>query len=185
MICMGIDLPAIKPENTEELNIDEITEELDEVQDVILYRDGADELQSTELKPGPKLKLNKDEAWKYRKMGLKYSEIAELYKVKTKTVIEALKPYRDKEAGKDGDIEIQDKFRASIIKNKMSQIAGAITGEKIQNAKLKDLVLAYGVLFDKMRLLQDKSTANLQGLFSHVVQNVHKKREINDEKKPE
>ncbi len=72
--------------------------------------------------------------------------------------------------------EVWDKARETIeqeistLKDKCDMLLEHLTPEKAAKARATELTTAYGILFDKKRLLEDKSTANVaQQLVFHVV----------------
>jgi hypothetical protein len=104
--------------------------------------------------------------------------VAEKSVVSLRTVYEILKRKDDpkievlREQKKQEIVEkVWDKAGEEVIKLKTKSdiILDAINDEKIARARLTELSIAYGTLFDKRRLLQGFSTENIS-LFSRIVE---------------
>lgn len=99
--------------------------------------------------------------------------ISEKSKVSLRTVYEVLKRKDDpkieaiREQKKQELVEkVWDEREGELLKlkSKSDLILDAINDEKIARARLTELSIAYGTLFDKRRLLSDKSTQNVASL---------------------
>jgi hypothetical protein len=64
--------------------------------------------------------------------------------------------------------------RNAIVKSKQQLVLGALTPDKVNNASLRDLAVAYGILLDKDRLESGESTSNIASWTTVVQQSQHK-----------
>jgi hypothetical protein len=87
-------------------------------------------------------------------------EIAKELKVSRNTVSKAL----DKVSDYKEEIELFRKHRGDILDEKQRLILSAIDSKKVGEAKLRDLAVSAGILFDKGRLERGLSTANLTSI---------------------
>lgn len=71
----------------------------------------------------------------------------------------------------------EDKKKDALkIKGRMDMILEAVDQEKITRARLTELTTGYGTLFDKLRLLENKSTANYAvGVLTVFIKEAHEK----------
>jgi len=98
-------------------------------------------------------------------------EIAKELKVSRNTV--------DKALGKVSDfkekIDLFRKDRGDIVDDKQRLILAAIKSKKVSEAKLRDLAVAYGILFDKNRLERGLSTNNISS-WCAIVSESHRRK---------
>ena len=106
-----------------------------------------------------------------RKPELSQRELAKEVGVARNTVAKALAKVSDYKE----EIELFRKQRGDILDEKQALILRAIDSKKVGEAKLRDLAVAAGILFDKNRLEQNLSTANLTS-WCAVVAESHKRR---------
>lgn len=96
------------------------------------------------------------------KVGISVRTVYELLRQKGSPKIEAVRERKREElvekvwANKEGDI--------TQIKTRMDMILRGMDEEKASRARLVELGTSYGILFDKLRLLENKSTANVSHL---------------------
>ena len=104
--------------------------------------------------------------------------IAEKTKVSLRTVYEVLKRKDDPKIEilrQEKKQEIVEKVWSDKegeilkLKTKSDMILDAINDEKIARARLQELSIAYGTLFDKRRLIEGLSTQNIS-MFSHIIE---------------
>ena len=92
-----------------------------------------------------------------REPSMSRREIAKELKVSRNTV--------DKALGKllefNEEIELFRKQKPDILDSKLALILKAIDTKKVSEAKLRDLAVSAGIIFDKSRLEQGLSTANV------------------------
>lgn len=104
-----------------------------------------------------------------RKKGLTYSQIAGALKCSKDTVTKRLAPFRMM-------IDNTDDYknaRALSLMIQQHRISKAITDEKLDEAKLKDLAYAFGLFYDKERLETGQSTQNIS--YMDIVKARHEK----------
>jgi len=99
-----------------------------------------------------------------RKPELSQRELAKEIGVARNTVAKALAKVSDYK----GEIELFRKQRGDILDDKQRLILAAIDTKKVSEAKLRDLAVAAGILFDKNRLERNLSTTNLASWCSVV-----------------
>lgn len=95
-----------------------------------------------------------------REPAMSRREIAKELKVSRNTVSKAL----DKVSDYKEEIELFRKHRGDILDEKQRLILSAIDSKKVGEAKLRDLAVSAGILFDKGRLERGLSTANLTSI---------------------
>jgi hypothetical protein len=96
------------------------------------------------------------------KTGVSLRTIYEVLKRKDDPKIEAVREQKKQEIVE----KVWDKQEGELLKlkTKSDLILDAINDEKIAKARLTELSIAYGTLFDKRRLLSDQSTQNVASL---------------------
>ena len=108
-----------------------------------------------------------------RKPELSQRELAKELKVSRNTVSKAL----DKVSDYKGEIELFRKQRGDILDAKQALILGAINSKKVGEAKLRDLAVAAGILFDKNRLERNLSSSNITSWCAIVAESHRRKPE--------
>jgi len=108
-----------------------------------------------------------------RKPELSQRELAKELKVSRNTVSKAL----DKVSDYQGEIELFRKQRGDILDDKQRLILDAINSKKVGEAKLRDLAVAAGILFDKNRLERNLSTSNITSWCAIVAESHRRKPE--------
>ena len=108
-----------------------------------------------------------------RKPELSQRELAKELKVSRNTVSKAL----DKVSDYKGEIELFRKQRGDILDDKQRLILDAINSKKVGEAKLRDLAVAAGILFDKNRLERNLSTSNITSWCAIVAESHRRKPE--------
>ena len=106
-----------------------------------------------------------------RKPELSQRELAKELKVSRNTVSKAL----DKVSDYQGEIELFRKQRGDILDDKQRLILDAINSKKVGEAKLRDLAVAAGILFDKNRLERGLSTNNISS-WCAIVSESHRRK---------
>ena len=101
-----------------------------------------------------------------RKPELSQRELAKEVGVARNTVAKALAKVSDY---KD-EVELFRKQRGDILDDKQRLILAAIDSKKVGEAKLRDLAVAAGILFDKNRLERGLSTNNIASWCSIVAE---------------
>ena len=92
-----------------------------------------------------------------RRKGLSYQQIADIVKCTKANVIERIhntEPYID-------NIDAIKKAKSDLLHIKQSQILNSLTLEDIKESSAYQKVGMFGILYDKTRLEDDRSTANL------------------------
>jgi DNA-binding transcriptional regulator YhcF (GntR family) len=97
---------------------------------------------------------------------LSQRELAKELGVSRNTVKKAL----DKVSDFKEEIELFRKQRGDILDEKQALILRAINSKKVSEAKLRDLAVAAGILFDKNRLERGLSTNNIASWLSIVAE---------------
>lgn len=113
-----------------------------------------------------------DKAYQMRTDGHTYNEIAEFFDTEVETVKRHL-------WGKFPEDKAIDDFKKNLpteLRKKQKVILDSITTESIASAPLKDKAMAFGILFDKTRLEENKSTENVAHNYSDMVERIHEKR---------
>ena len=108
-----------------------------------------------------------------REPSMSRREIAKELKVSRNTVSKALAKVSDYKEG----IELFRKQRADILDEKQLLILDAIDAKKVSEAKLRDLAVAAGILFDKNRLERGLSTNNISSWCAIVTESHRRKPE--------
>lgn len=99
-------------------------------------------------------------------------ELAKTLGVSRNTVDKALGKYTDFKE----DIELFRKEKGDILDSKMALILKAIDTKKVSEAKLRDLAVSAGILFDKSRLESGLSTQNIAS-WTAIVKQAHQQAE--------
>lgn len=113
-----------------------------------------------------------DKACKMREEGKTYEEISEFFGTEVQTLKNHL-------WGKFPEDQAIDKFKKNLpneLRKKQKIILDSITETSIASAPLKDKAMAFGILFDKTRLEEGKSTENVAHQYSDMVERIHAKR---------
>lgn len=94
--------------------------------------------------------------------GMSNREIADKIGCDKRTVGAVLAKYGIKQ----DEVQEYRENRADIFAGKQKEILHALTLEKLQNASVKDLTIAFGTIYDKERLESGMSTHNVANLHS-------------------
>lgn len=116
-----------------------------------------------------------EQAYRMRSDGQSYEEIAEFFDVQVKTV----KQHLWGKFPEDKAIDAYKKNLPNELMKKQKVILESITVESIAAAPLKDKAMAFGILFDKTRLEEGKSTENIAHKYSDMIERIHAKRKNN------
>jgi len=108
-----------------------------------------------------------------RKPELSQRELAKEIGVARNTVAKALANVSDYKE----EIELFRKQRGDILDAKQALILDAINSKKVGEAKLRDLAVAAGILFDKNRLERGLSTNNITSWCAIVAESHRRKPE--------
>lgn len=125
-----------------------------------------------QAKKDPRCKLgehNDSELIAHYYTGKPIKEIAELMKVDPSTVKRRVK-HLDLINRNDLDINNFEGQAADILKQKAYTLMNYITPEKMANAPLNVMGVFLGVLIDKIRLLEGKSTSNVAAMNLHAIE---------------
>ena len=106
-----------------------------------------------------------------REPSMSRREIAKELKVSRNTVDKALGKVSDFKE----EVELFRKQRGDILDDKQRLILAAIDSKKVGEAKLRDLAVAAGILFDKNRLERGLSTNNITS-WCAIVAESHKRK---------
>ena len=101
-----------------------------------------------------------------RKPELSQRELAKEVGVARNTVAKALAKVSDYKE----EIELFRKQRGDILDEKQALILRAIDSKKVSEAKLRDLTVSLGIIFDKNRLERGLSTSNISSWTSIVAE---------------
>lgn len=116
-----------------------------------------------------------EQAYRMREEGQTYEEIAEFFDVG----IKAVKHHLWGKFPEDKAIDDYKKNLPKVLLGKQKVILDSITEESIAAAPLKDKAMAFGILFDKTRLEEGKSTENIAHKYSDMIERIHAKRKSN------
>ena len=108
-----------------------------------------------------------------REPSMSRREIAKELNVSRNTVDKALGKVSDFKK----EVELFRKDRGDIIDHKTALILRAINEKKVDEAKLRDLAVAAGILFDKSRLESGLSTSNISSWCAIVAESHRRKPE--------
>ncbi len=102
--------------------------------------------------------------------GLTYQQIADVLGTYKTTIVRALKPFlaliKNPEA-----LQVYKDNRAALLNAaEMTLLSSALRPDKINKASSRDMVVSFGIVTDKRRLEEDKSTSNVS--VSHALQRV-------------
>lgn len=106
-----------------------------------------------------------------RMKGLKFREIAKYFEMPEKVLFDAVKPYMKD----DVCVELYEANRTSILQTIQARLMTGISVDKIEKASLKDIAISFGVLYDKERLQENRSTENVSLGFAGIVEGLHKR----------
>jgi hypothetical protein len=109
------------------------------------------------LPRGHSRKIDVHKAFDLRLRGLTYEEIAKQFGCCKQSVQEALAPFQVPDGG---TVDLFKDRRADILAATQVRLLQGLTDEKIKQAKLGELSIAFGTLFDKERLERGQSTQN-------------------------
>ena len=93
----------------------------------------------------------------YKKKDLSDQDIADLVGCSRPNVTQRLEPYKHLIDGLDNS----RKNKSDSLEIMQEMLLGSITPEKIKGATLQQTATSYGILFDKQRLQDGKSTDNI------------------------
>jgi len=111
-----------------------------------------------------------------RAKGLKWIEIEKYMGVPEEMIYEAVEPYMtDKEL--ETSVELYEENRASMLNTVAARLLSGITPDKVAKANLKDTATAFGIVYDRSRLEENKSTGNMALGLAGLVNQVHAERE--------
>jgi hypothetical protein len=88
--------------------------------------------------------------------GLSYEQIAKLQNVTHNAIFKKIKPLLPDESN-----EIYKKNRADILSQAQVKILSQVDTKRLKRAGLRDISVAFGILYDKERLERGLSTANV------------------------
>lgn len=74
------------------------------------------------------------------------------------------------------EIAVFKNFRSDLMAKKQKEVLDALTPNKLAAAEVKDLAFLYDKLFINERLEEEKSTVNIAGKFSTLVEDIHRGR---------
>lgn len=109
--------------------------------------------------------------------GLKFKTIAKYMGVPEKVLVETLIPYLEE----DHHLELIDENKEDVLLSIQARLMAGFTPEKIAKATVKDIAMALGIVYDKTRLEQGKSTENKSINLSGMISEIHGERTIKDE----
>lgn len=95
-----------------------------------------------------------------RKKGLSVNEVANALGCTPQNIMDRLKS-EGLDKFDPSIVESYRKAEADILAFQEARLLSGLTDEKIEKAGLKDTAIAFGVMFDKRRLSEGKSTANI------------------------
>lgn len=116
-------------------------------------------MDDTEIKTGrgyPKY-IPIEQLLELKNKKLTNEQIANIIGCSKSNVFQRLRPYNSK----INELELHKRHRADILTSVQKRIVEGITDDKIADAPLNQLSVAYGILYDKERLERNKSTQNL------------------------
>lgn len=117
------------------------------------------------LKPG---RIDdKDKFKRLFKAGLTHEEIADFFGVARNNVSIMAKKLQV-ESGRYTPEQFKARMETEML-NRMQLILGAMDPQKIERASLSQLIMAFGILFDKVRLNRGESTQNVASLNLHKI----------------
>mgnify|MGYP001565151747 FL=1 len=101
----------------------------------------------------------------YRKRGLTMPQIAQLCHVHESAIYRMIERHGDVE-----DVERWKTHRADIMSAKQRELLSHITPDRIKKMNPRDMVVSFGILYDKERLERGLSTDNVD---VHVLETSH------------
>ncbi len=93
--------------------------------------------------------------------GLSYQLIADTLKVHKTTIVRTLKPFLKLIKNPEALQTYKDNRAEVLSAAEMTFLSSSLHPDKLKKASSRDLMVNYGIAFDKRRLEEDKSTANL------------------------
>lgn len=75
------------------------------------------------------------------------------------------------------DVAVFKNFRGELMAAKQKEVLDALTPQKLALAEVKDLAFLFDKLFINERLEEEKSTVNIAGKFSSLVEDIHRGRD--------
>jgi hypothetical protein len=103
---------------------------------------------------------------KFYEMGMTHGELADIFGVTREAV-----SVKAKKLGLQRNKWTTEEFKAKMetaMLDRMQNLLNSMTSDKVDKASLSQLIMAFGILFDKVRLQRGESTQNVAAL------NVHK-----------
>jgi hypothetical protein len=127
--------------------------------------------RACELAPEQLIKPGRiDDKSKFKRLfmaGLTHEEIAEFFGVGRLSVT-AMAKRMQLEAPKYTPEEFKARMESEMLA-RMQKVLGFMTTDKIERASLSQLIMTFGILFDKVRLNRGESTQNVASLNLHKV----------------
>lgn len=112
----------------------------------------------------------------FRMKGLKWEEVGKYMGVPAEMIVEAVEPYMTDEE-LETSVELYEENRASMLNTVAARLLSGITPAKVALANLKDTATAFGIVYDRSRLEENKSTGNMALGLSGLVNQIHAERE--------
>lgn len=97
--------------------------------------------------------------------GISQADIARFFNVTKGAVSLALKPFK---VQNPGAVKAYAENKAAMLDSLENSVLAALTPGKLKKASGRDLAIIFGTLYDKNRLEQGKSTANIN-TFSRLI----------------
>lgn len=120
-------------------------------------------IAKSKLRKGSKIDLS--EAVKMRLRGLSMSEIAAQFGCTKSAVSQAISRW----CPEASNVDVYRNNEADLISSKKSMILNAITPEKVADATAFQLTGMFGIMVDKSRLVEGKSTANIESVINSAM----------------
>jgi hypothetical protein len=98
-------------------------------------------------------------------LGLTHEEIAEFFGVSREMVTMRVKKL-GLERIKYSPTEFKHNMETELL-GRMQKILNSMSDDKVERASLSQLIMAFGIMFDKMRLMRGESTQNVAALNVH------------------
>jgi len=119
-------------------------------------------------------KVDIPKAVELRLKGLSYSDIAKHFDCSKSAVKQALDKYCPDAVA----VDVYRKNEGALITAKKSMILNAITPEKVADATAFQLTGMFGIMVDKSRLVEGKSTANIEAVIQDAMSLANSKDEL-------
>ena len=100
-------------------------------------------------------------------LGLTHEEIAEFFGVSREVVTIRVKKL-GLERIKYTPTEFKHNMETELL-GRMQKILNSMSDDKVERASLSQLIMAFGIMFDKMRLMRGESTQNVAALNVHAL----------------